>query len=314
MTQGCILIPRLEQKIQLTQVIKLNDFLAVPDEIIEVVAGTVFFNPDLIERTLQKRKAEKSIEDVAGKVQSIYSSISPCSPNRANLNGMILSPDIRAVEEHIKPYQIEVSPDATYIGRTDKRPEIVFSDSIKGANKLFSLSLDIQKYPETSKLLSQMKKFDEWKKARLRESYVIVGDVQREYFEKFNLSRLNFFVQDHLADRLNLSASTISRVLSNRWVEARDTEGNQKSFYIKDIFATRDNLKKYSILSGINKIFEKEFEQKKAYSDMHILEKLGKDIARRSIANYRKENNIPNHLDRNKIYKSGKLQEQYRIA
>ncbi len=300
-------------QIHLSQVITLANLLSVPDEVLDVVAGTVLYNPDSIENFLQDKRKEKNKEDVSDKVQSLYSSLSACDVNKDKKNtGIIISPDMRVLEGNLKVYQVDVTPDVTYIGRKKNKPEIVFSDHLKGARSLLMMQIDSSKYPETSKLLSQLKRFDDWKKGKLRESYVVFGDKQREFFEKFDITRFHIFKQEDLANELGLSPGTISRILSNRWVEARDIDGNQKFFYVKDLFVTGANLKKYMILPEFNKILDEEFKRKKAYPDYEMQRKIP-NIARRTIAKYREEANIPNFAGRDIVYKSGELKEPYRI-
>jgi len=276
------------------------------------VAGTLLYNPDSIESILQSKRKEKNKEDVSDKVQSIYSSLSTCNLSNKKNKGIILSPDVRTLEGQLKVYQAEVTPDVTYIGRKQNKPEIVFSDHLKGARSLLLMQIDTSKYPETSKLLSQLKKFDEWKRSKLRESYAVFGDKQREFFENFDITKYHIFKQEDLANELTLNPGTISRILSNRWVEARDINGNQKFFYTKDLFVTSDNLKKYMILPKFNKMLEEEFKRKKAYPDYEIQKKIP-SIARRTVAKYREDASIPNFAERDKIYKSEELKEPYRI-
>ena len=123
-------------------------------------------------------------------------------------------------------------------------------------------------------------------------------------------TKSNVFLQNDLAGKLNVNSSTVSRVLSNRWVEARGISENQKFFYAKDFFVSSNDLKKYLVTPKLNEILESEFISKKAYSDGEIASKV-KHIARRTVAKYRKESDIPNILDRDKVYQSGKKETHY---
>lgn len=307
-------ILRPEQKLSLTQIIQTANFLSVPDEVLNVVACAMSYNPDSIEAILEKQKKEKPAEYAGvNKAQTLYSSITPSKGDPNNKGkGIILVPDMRILEKCDGAYQTIVTPDVTYIGRRDNKPEIVFSDHLKGSVNLM-LEIDSSKYPETSKLLYQLRHFDTWKRSKLRDAYVLLGGKQSEFLEDFDKARCNVYIQRHLGNDLSLDESTVSRILCNRWVEARNIAGEQKLLFAKDLFVSKDHLKKYLVLPILNKILEEEFERKIAYSDEEITSK-ETHIARRTIVKYRGMSSIPNTSIRNREYKSNTREEPYKFV
>ncbi|MFH1210435.1 MAG: hypothetical protein V1645_00820 [archaeon] len=302
----------LRQEIKLSQVIEFNNLMAVPDNVLNVVTGAITYNPDTIETALQNFKREQPRGDSSTKVQNIYGALaSPKGDDKFRRGGMIIGPDLRTLEECLGTYPAIITPDVTYIGRKDERPEVVFSDHLKDSIMLL-LQIDQTKYPETSKLLARLKSFDTWKRGKLREAYVILGGEQREFIATLDPFRYNLFRQDQLADKMELSTSTISRILSNRWVEARNTEGIEKFLYAKDLFATRDDLNRYTALPTLNKILEEEFERKAAFSDREISERVSR-LARRTVTKYREESKIPNFSERNRMYKTSDVTEPFKF-
>ena len=305
---------RIKQELKLAQIVSLSKLISVPDEVLNVVVGAISYNPDSVESLLKNQKGENTPDNYSdNKVQSIYSSLTPSKGDSGSIKkgGLIIYPDLRILEKSPGNYQTRVTPDVTYIGRKDDKPEIVFSDHIKGSISL-TLEVDPSIYPETSKLLSQLKKFDEWKRSTLRKTYVILGDEQREFLEELDTSRFNLFNQERLANELNLSQSTVSRVLCNRWVEARNVRGEQKFLYAKDLCVTQDDINRYTILPRLNQIFMEEFKRKKAFSDWEISRRVP-NIARRTINKYRSRAGIPNTSKRNDLYKSSCIEEPYVI-
>lgn len=303
----------LKQEIKLSQVIEFNNLMAVPDNVLNVVTGAITYNPDTIETVLQNVKKEQPKGDSGIKVQNIYASLNPSKGDeRFRRGGMIIAPDLRTLEGSLGTYPAIITPDVTYIGRKDEKPEVVFSDHLKDSIMLL-LQVDQSKYPETSKLLARLKSFDSWKRSKLRDAYVIIGGTQREFISTFDSLRYNLLTQDKLADEMDLSTSTVSRILSNRWVEARNTEGVEKFLYVKDLFATKDDLNRYTALPTLNRMLEEEFESKIAFSDREISERVP-HVARRTVTKYREGSKIPNFSERNKIYRLGEIAEPFRFV
>lgn len=312
------LSPSLRPKLRLSQVIELSNLMVVPDEVISVVAGAISYNPDSIEERLQKIKKENpSMYSTTGKkTQTIYSSLIPSKGNsegKKGIEGIVGQPDLRYLEDNFRKYSTNLTPDVTFIGRKNEKPELVLSDHLKGSINLMMLTVDPSEYPETAKLLSNLRKFDGWKRETLSEAYTMIGGAQREYFEDFDSGKFNIFSQDNLANKLNLTTSTISRILGNRWVEARNIEGEQKYIYSKNLLKTSDEIKKYKAIPLINRLLSEEFRMKEAYSDKEIVERLNGVLARRTISKYRANSGIPGINERNKEYRNFNLDEPYQI-
>ena len=307
----------LSQQMQLTQVVEFANLLAVPDEVLSAVAGAVSYNPGSIESILRERKLQPGFpNDNVSKVQNIYASLVPskgdAEPLRA-VGGKIIAPDIRALGEVFGTSTVSITPDVTYIGRREQKPELVLSDHLRGSMSVLLLQLDESQYPETSRLVSRLRRFDDWKRGTLRNAYIVIGEKQREFMEELDNTKLNIFKQEDLAEKLNLSSSTISRIFSNRWVEARGVVGEPKFMYAKDLLVTSDDLQKYLALPQLEEVLREEFERKEAYSDSVITCRV-KGVARRTLSKYRSGSGIPNALERSKAYQSGSMTEPYKVG
>lgn len=303
---------KLEQR--LNQTIDIANFLNVPDEVVSVVANAISHNPDIVEKVLQERKQNSKNQDVSGKVRTLYSSISdPKNQESRHGEGIILSPDLRTIQGSLGNYNLMITPDVTYVGKRNEKPEIIFSDHLRGSLGLHLLQLDHGLYPETARLLFHLKRYDQWKRGKLVEAYVAFGDSQREFFENFNPLKHSLFVQDDLAKKINLSGSTVSRILNNRLVEARNLSSEQRIMYAKDLFFTKSDLIRYNALPDLNQVFLEEFKMKKAFSDEEISMRVNK-LARRTITKYRKEANIPGARERKELYQSGIVDNPYSLT
>ena len=298
------------QELQIGYIITFSNLMAVPDEVLQVVATAVTHNPDGIEKVL----ATHNDDNLAGpseKVKTVYDAFSPGSG--ALTKGLIGSPDLRSLEGHLTPCQTVVTPDVTYIGRESKKPQLVFSDHLKGSIALSLLMVDAHDHPNTAKLLSQLKKFDVWKRDVLRKAYVVLGDQHREYFEHLDWARANIFPRLELAKRMGLSESTIYRVLANRWVEARGIDDEKDLLYANDLLLTQHDVHRNLVVPYLNALMEGELVDGKAMSDQMIIDRIPMKLARRTLAKYRNMAGIPSGRERKKLYQANAITEPYQF-
>lgn len=123
-----------------------------------------------------------------------------------------------------------------------------------------------------------------------------VVDLQREYFHDGDIMKLKPMVLRNIADITGLDLSTISRITSNKYAET-----HFGMVYLKDLFSEGIADQKGQVVSNkviqtiIQEMISKE-DKHKPYTDqqlMDILCKQGYNIARRTVAKYREQLNIP---------------------
>lgn len=299
------LLPKLRQEIRLAQVIDFANLINVPDEVLETIIGAISFKPESIEAILQGKRTIKE-KDTSHDVQSLYNSLIPPENGVREMgSGLIISPNLKVLETCLEQYQTAITPDATYIGRRGEKPEIVFSDHLKGSMGLRVIQVDGFRYPETAKLIAKLKKFDEWKKRTLRDEYTFIGEVQREFFEDLDRTKLHIFGAKDLAEKLGFAECTIYRTLSNRWVEARSATGEQRLIHSDNLLVTPNELRRYLAIPRLNELLIEEFKKGKACSDQELAGRISA-VARRTVTKYRQEAKIPNSDGRNDSYQIGK--------
>lgn len=305
----------LKTELRLACTIAWVNLMAVPDEMLTTVLGAISFNPDSVESELQDCKANRRQPDTSERVKSLYSSLVPSKENvdGAKKSGLLIAPDISVLEHRLGEFQITITPDVTYIGRKGEKPELVFSDHLKGSISLTLKEIDSSKYPQASKLFAQLKMFDDWKRATLRNIYELLGETQREFLEDLDKARLNLFTLDDLANKLKRSSSTVYRLLSNRLVEARSVAGNHQPLYAKELLVTRDCLRKYLALPALNSALEEELSRGKAYSDRELAS-MTHSLARRTVHKYRQASDIPSKGVRSRAYSSGSKTEPFKFS
>lgn len=118
----------------------------------------------------------------------------------------------------------------------------------------------------------------------------IILEKQRSFFEKGVLMPLT---RKDIADELQFNVSTITRAVSNKYVEFEGKIIPLKRFFS---FGVGENVSKDFVKNLIRGIVDKE-DKNEPFNDDDIKELLAKqgiNITRRTVTKYRKEMNIPN--------------------
>jgi len=118
----------------------------------------------------------------------------------------------------------------------------------------------------------------------------IILEKQVSFFEKGILMPLT---RKDIADELQFNVSTITRAVSNKYVEFEGKIIPLKKFFS---FGVGENVSKDFVKNVIKDIVDKEDKNKPLNDDdiKELLAKQGINITRRTVTKYRKEMNIPN--------------------
>jgi len=138
------------------------------------------------------------------------------------------------------------------------------------------------------------------RKETLHKIVLIIVDIQKEFFEGKNLKPL---IMQQIADELSFTESTISRAVSNKYLEC-----DRGIFPLKHFFSNQ--VQNEDLSSNEIKQFLKETiineEKEKPYSDEALIpiinSKFSIKLSRRAITKYRLSLNILSSRDRKKIY------------
>ena len=130
----------------------------------------------------------------------------------------------------------------------------------------------------------------------LMQTISAIVDIQKEYFITGDEKTLKPMILKDIADKTGFDISTISRVVKSKYA---DTPNG--IVYLKNLFSdslTNDDGEEVStkeIKTHLQEAIDKE-DKKKPYTDdalVSILKEKGYNIARRTIAKYREQMNIP---------------------
>jgi len=142
---------------------------------------------------------------------------------------------------------------------------------------------------------------------RQRTIYKVAESIvkhQREFLEK-GIDYLRPLVLRDVADDIQMHESTVSRVVSNKYMHTPRGLFLMKYFFHSGIDSdTGEDISSLTVKKKIQSFIENE-DPRKPLSDskiMKILNDEGINIARRTVAKYRDELNIPSSTDRKQIF------------
>ncbi|MGX3045010.1 RNA polymerase factor sigma-54 [Helicobacter sp. T3_23-1056] len=142
----------------------------------------------------------------------------------------------------------------------------------------------------------------EMRKATIKKVGLMIVDYQYDFFMGGEMKPMKL---KDIAEELGYAPSTISRAISNKYLECQ-----RGIFPIKSFFTTaiEGDVSNASIKDFLSEIIKSE-NRKKPLSDLKILkmieEKFELKIVRRTITKYRKQLNIASSSERKKLYEIG---------
>ena len=123
-----------------------------------------------------------------------------------------------------------------------------------------------------------------------------IVELQNDFFKSGDEKQMKPMKLMDIAEKINLDISTISRVTNSKYIETPFGTFLLKEFF-SDAYSKEDgtSISNKVIKSHLKEILEQE-DKKKPYKDDELSEKLdqrGYHIARRTVAKYREQMNIP---------------------
>lgn len=304
---------RLDVKPTLSQMIVQSNLIALPEQAFDSFVDAILQEPGEVERVLTEQGKNQHPVYNDEKVKVIFA-LRNAKGDYQRTSGLISIPDLQGLESSVaKAIEgCDLQPDICYTGRENQKPEISFAEYFYRPMRLAILHIDRDKYKRTAGLFDAIRKFDDWRMGLLRDAYMAFGDAHREFFECFDPTKLRIIDQSDLGAQLGVSSSIVSKIVSNRYVEAVNLDGEKRHFATKVLCVTRDEMKRYAVLDKLNGVLEEEFKAGRALSDFEIAERLG-IVARRTVAQYRTDGGIPSAYERNEKYRTGTMNGPYQF-
>src|ERR1051326_6119096 len=211
---------------------------------------------------------------------------------------------------------IYVEPDVTVQKAGDEYVIVLNEDGmpklrINGSYRAMLNSMDSKSDGETVNYIKDKIRSAVWLikslDQRQRTIYKVAESIvkhQREFLER-GIDYLRPLVLRDVADDIQMHESTVSRVVSNKYMHTPRGLFLMKYFFHSGIDSdTGEDISSLTVKKKIQSFIENE-EPRKPLSDskiMKILNDEGINIARRTVAKYRDELNIPSSTDRKQIF------------
>ena len=258
----------------------------IPTEELEI-ANKILFNPKF--SSFEDAQADLAIHYSKNSIESVLEKIKKCD----------LSPGLEFESTHLIQPDLEVIPDSNQNFNVRFRQDNF---------PLISLDQDLEK-----QVKNKANKVNQKLKEKIGEAKWLIRSINKRNETVQNVGTLICRIQaDFLSDRcaelkplsnvelakeLKISPSTVSRILRSKYIQTPKGAVSMKSLLASSVSKTR-KVTPMQLMEEIQNIVEGE---KKKLSDQKIsdlLNKRGFNLARRTIAKYRKKINLPNSRNR----------------
>ena len=213
----------------------------------------------------------------------------------------------RAIYVEPDVYVQKVGDDYVIVLNEDGMPKL----RINGSYRAMLNSMDAKRDGETVNYIKDKIRSAVWLikslDQRQRTIYKVAESIvkhQREFLEK-GIDYLRPLVLRDVADDIQMHESTVSRVVSNKYMHTPRGLFLMKYFFHSGIDSdTGEDISSLTVKKKIQSYIDGE-DPRKPLSDskiMKILNDEGINIARRTVAKYRDELNIPSSTDRKQIF------------
>ena len=201
--------------------------------------------------------------------------------------------EYQATPKQIIPdFYVEVGEDIMLRINHDYYPDIVITNPFTSKSESIK-----EKLKEARDIVNLL----ELRKTTLYKIVLIIVERQLSFFVGGELKPMNMAA---LADELSFAESTISRAVSNKYIESKQGIFPLKSFFTNAV-ATKE-LSSSEIKNFINTQIDYE-DKSEPLTDDELLERIEKrfniKMVRRTITKYRKLMNVASSKERKKIYK-----------
>jgi len=222
--------------------------------------------------------------------------------NSRRNKGLIMNGGIDYLEDIFDVKNLDSSVDVIYEANKEDKPTLHFNDRLIVKPELLGIQIP-NEFKRTQNIYAKILKQHQWQAGKLREVYGLIGNKQREFIRDLDKLSLNKYNTDDLSEDLGFSSTTTAyRLIGGR--QAYINPINQEGVVcpIENLLCTNDKIKEIHAKDKLIKYFLSEKNRGSVLSDKQLCEKLGLNIARKTVSKYREQLRIPGSYERKKIY------------
>ena len=258
----------------------------IPTEELEI-ANKILFNPKF--SSFEDAQADLAIHYSKNSIESVLEKIKKCdlSPGLEFESTHLIQPDLEVIPDSNQNFNVRFRQDNFPLISLDHDLEKQVKNKANKVNKKLK-----EKIGEAKWLIRSINKRNE----TVQNVGTLICRIQADFLSD-RCAELKPLSNVELAKELKISPSTVSRILRSKYIQTPKGAVSMKSLLASSVSKTR-KVTPMQLMEEIQNIVEGE---KKKLSDQKIsdlLNKRGFNLARRTIAKYRKKINLPNSRNR----------------
>jgi RNA polymerase sigma-54 factor len=258
----------------------------IPTEELEI-ANKILFNPKF--SSFEDAQADLAIHYSKHSIESVLEKIKKCdlSPGLEFESTHLIQPDLEVIPDSNQNFNVRFRQDNFPLISLDQDLEKQVKNKANKVNKKLK-----EKIGEAKWLIRSINKRNE----TVQNVGTLICRIQADFLSD-RCAELKPLSNVELAKELKISPSTVSRILCSKYIQTPKGAVSMKSLLASSVSKTR-KVTPMQLMEEIQNIVEGE---KKKLSDQKIsdlLNKRGFNLARRTIAKYRKKINLPNSRNR----------------
>ena len=258
----------------------------IPTEELEI-ANKILFNPKF--SSFEDAQADLAIHYSKHSIESVLEKIKKCdlSPGLEFESTHLIQPDLEVIPDSNQNFNVRFRQDNFPLISLDQDLEKQVKNKANKVNKKLK-----EKIGEAKWLIRSINKRNE----TVQNVGTLICRIQADFLSD-RCAELKPLSNVELAKELKISPSTVSRILRSKYIQTPKGAVSMKSLLASSVSKTR-KVTPMQLMEEIQNIIEAE---KKKLSDQKIsdlLNKRGFNLARRTIAKYRKKINLPNSRNR----------------
>lgn len=258
----------------------------IPTEELEI-ANKILFNPKF--SSFEDAQADLAIHYSKHSIESVLEKIKKCdlSPGLEFESIHLIQPDLEVIPDSNQNFNVRFRQDNFPLISLDQDLEKQVKNKANKVNKKLK-----EKIGEAKWLIRSINKRNE----TVQNVGTLICRIQADFLSD-RCAELKPLSNVELAKELKISPSTVSRILRSKYIQTPKGAVSMKSLLASSVSKTR-KVTPMQLMEEIQNIVEGE---KKKLSDQKIsdlLNKRGFNLARRTIAKYRKKINLPNSRNR----------------
>jgi len=258
----------------------------IPTEELEI-ANKILFNPKF--SSFEDSQADLAIHYSKNSIESVLEKIKKCdlSPGLEFESTHLIQPDLEVIPDSNQNFNVRFRQDNFPLISLDQDLEKQVKNKANKVNKKLK-----EKIGEAKWLIRSINKRNE----TVQNVGTLICRIQADFLSD-RCAELKPLSNVELAKELKISPSTVSRILRSKYIQTPKGAVSMKSLLASSVSKTR-KVTPMQLMEEIQNIVEGE---KKKLSDQKIsdlLNKRGFNLARRTIAKYRKKINLPNSRNR----------------